>query len=116
MLTPQRSGAPERVRERVLPVLVQHVQPTSRSALGGGDVLVLPPAVDQSEGGETAERAVHADLLDAEAGRHLQAVELAGALMMDAQTLEQDLRIEVDQKSTSRSSHDHSKNRRVITP
>jgi hypothetical protein len=97
-------------------VLVQRVQPTSRSALGGGDVLVLPPAADESERGETAERSVHADLLDAESSRHLEAVELAGAFAMDAQTFEQHLGIEVEQKSRSRSSHNHSNFRRVITP
>ena len=82
-------------------MLVERVQTTARSTCGGGDVLLFPPAVDQSEGGEPSERAVHTDLLDVQAIRHLEPVELGGTFPVDAQTFEQDLRVELEQESAS---------------
>jgi len=86
-------------------MLVQRVQPTARSAFRGREVLVFPPPVDESEGGETAEGAVHADPLDAKTIRHLQAVERGGTLLMDAPPFEQDPSVQLEQVPTSGSGH-----------
>jgi hypothetical protein len=70
--------------------------------------LVLPPPLDETERGEAAERAVHVDLLHAEAVRDLESVELGGAFAVDAQAFQQHLGIEVEQEPASGSGHDHS--------
>jgi len=86
-------------------MLVQGVQPTARSALCGRDVLVFPPPVDQPERGEATQRAVDGDLLDAQAVRNLESVELGRALTLDSQAFEQDLGIELEQEPTAGSGH-----------
>jgi hypothetical protein len=55
MLATEGTGAPQRVRERVDPVFVQRVETTPGPARGGGDVLVFPPPVDETERGEPAQ-------------------------------------------------------------
>jgi hypothetical protein len=84
MRSPERAGAAERVRERVATVLVHGVEPASRTTFCGGDILILPPAIDQAQRGDAAERAIHVDLLDAETVRDLEAVELGCSLLVDA--------------------------------
>ena len=115
MLAPEGPCAPECVRQRVLPVLVQRVQPTAGTTLSSGDVLVLPPPVDEPQRRQPTQRSVDRDLLDPQTVRDLKSVELGAALAMETQAVEQHLRIELEQESTARSGH-LTPNRRLITP
>jgi hypothetical protein len=83
-------------------VLVQRVQPTAGTTLSSGDFLVLPPPVDEAQRSETTQRPVDRDLLDAQAVRDLQPVELGGALLVDARALEQHLGVELEHESPPR--------------
>jgi hypothetical protein len=85
--------------------LVQRVQTAARAALGARDVLVFPPPVEEPQLGEAAQRPVHGDLLDTQAVRNLQPVELGSAFSMDAQSFEEHRCIELEQESTSRTRH-----------
>jgi len=96
-------------------VLVQGVEPTARTTLAAGDLLVLPPPVDQSQRREPTQRAVDGDLLDLQAVRDLQSVELGTAVTMDAQSFEQHPGVELEHEPTARSGH-VTPNRRCITP
>jgi hypothetical protein len=55
MLATEGAGALQRVRERIDPVFVQRVETTPGPAGGGGDVLVFPPPVDETERSEAAQ-------------------------------------------------------------
>ena len=116
MLTTEGAGASHRVGECIEPVLVQRVEATAGPACRGGDVLVFPPAVDETERAGAAQRSVDGDLLDAQAVRDLEPVELGRTVALDPQTLEQDLRVELEQETSAGSGHHRSNFRRAITP
>jgi hypothetical protein len=98
-------------------VLVHGVEPAPRATRRGFNVLVFPPAVDETQGSETTERSVDRDLLDAQAVRDLEPVELGATLLVDAHALEQHTRVELEHESTSRSGHRTPHEfRRAITP
>jgi hypothetical protein len=84
------------VREGVAAVLVEGVEAAARAAALGGDVLVLPPPVDQAELGQAAERPVDGDLRDSEAIGELQAVERGLAGPVEARPLGQHPGVELE--------------------
>jgi hypothetical protein len=86
-------------------VLVQRVQTATWTTLGGGEVLVLPPTVYETQRGEPTQRSIDRDLLHAQAVRDLQPVELGATLAMDAQSFEQHTGVELEHKSTSGPGH-----------
>jgi hypothetical protein len=86
-------------------VLVQSVEPAAGPPLGGGELLVFPPTVDQAEVGEATQRSVDGDLRDAQTVRHLESVELGGSFLVDAQPLEEHLGVELEHESSSRPGH-----------
>jgi hypothetical protein len=86
-------------------VLVQGVEPAAGPPFGGGELLVLPPAVDEAQRGEATQRAVDGDLRDPQTVRHLEPIELRGSFLVDAESLEEHLGVELEHESSSRPGH-----------